>query len=79
MSDLNNDKMNNDDNFINIISSNHRILFPLEMKWQPKEDITSYELALCMQYLFRLSGVMPNEIDMNEPHFRHFEIINHNK
>lgn len=28
---------------------------------------------------FRLSGVMPNEFDMNEPHFRHFEIINHNK
>jgi hypothetical protein len=61
---------------ISIISS-IQPLQPLIMSWKPKEDITSYELALCLQYINRY--VMPYEIDINLPHLRHFEIINPNR
>ncbi len=57
----------------------HKILMPLEMTWQPKKDITAYELSLCIPYLLRQSGIMPHEIDVNLKHFRHFKIINHNQ
>ena len=52
----------------NIISNENvtRFLMPLEMRWQPKEDITAYELAKCLPYLLRNSYVMPFEIDTNE-------------
>ena len=49
------------------------------MRWQPKEDITAYELAKCLPYLLRNSYVMPFEIDTNENHFRHFVINDPNK
>jgi hypothetical protein len=52
---------------------------PLEMRWRPKEDITTYELAKCLPYLLRYNGTMPYEIDKTENHFRHFEIIDHNR
>jgi hypothetical protein len=55
-----------------------QILMPLQMEWQPKEDITIYELALCMQYLGRYSAVMPYEVDTNDKHLRHFKITDHN-
>ena len=44
----------------NIISNENvtRFLIPLEMRWQPKEDITAYELAKCLPYLLRNSYVM---------------------
>lgn len=51
---------------------------PLEMRWQPKEDITTYELAKCLPYLLRQYNTMPYEINKSENHFRHFEIIDHN-
>lgn len=56
-------------------------ILPLEMRWRPKEDITTYELAKCLPYLLRhgYDGVMPYEIDQTEEHFRHFEIIDHNQ
>lgn len=65
----------------NIISNENvtRFLMPLEMRWQPKEDITAYELAKCLPYLLRNSYVMPFEIDTNENHFRHFVINDSNK
>jgi hypothetical protein len=53
-------------------------IYPLEMRWKPKEDITTYELAKCLPYLLRSSGIMPYEIDKTENHFRHFDIIDHN-
>jgi len=55
-----------------------KFILPLEMRWQPKEDITTYELAKCLPYLLRYNGTMPYEIDKTENHFRHFEIIDHN-
>lgn len=56
-----------------------KILSPLEMEWQPKEDITTYELAMCLPYFFNTPGVMPYEVDMELPHFRHFKITDYNK
>lgn len=54
-------------------------IMPLQMKWQPKEDITTYELAMCLPYVFRIHAVMPYEVDMELKHFRHFKIKDHNK
>ena len=53
-------------------------MLPLEMRWQPKEDITTYELPKCLPYLIRCNPIMPYEIDKTEIHFRHFDIIDHN-
>ena len=61
------------------VSGNFKMLLPLQMEWQPKEDITTYELAMCMPYFFRKHGVMPYEVDTALPHFRHFKISDHNK
>lgn len=63
---------------IRTAESSNRMLLPLEMIWQPKEDITPYELAMCLPYLFRHRGVMPYEVDKSLPYFRHFKIIDHN-
>ena len=60
-------------------STGTKFILPLEMRWQPKEDITTYELAKCLPYLLRYNGIMPYEIDKTENHFRHFEIIDHNR
>lgn len=56
-----------------------KFILPLEMRWQPKEDITTYELAKCLPYLLRHNSIMPYEIDKSENHFRHFDIIDHNR
>ena len=56
-----------------------RLIQPLQMIWNPKEDITTYELAICLTYIFRPYSVMPNEVDLSHPHFRHFDIINPNQ
>ena len=61
-----------------VSTSTFRIILPLEMIWQPKEDITTYELAMCLPYLFRNHGVMPYEVDKSLPHFRHFKITDRN-
>lgn len=50
---------------------------PIEMIWQPKEDITAFELANCLKYLFRYN-IMPWEINTSELYLRHFKIIDHN-
>ena len=59
-------------------SHSSRFMIPLEMKWMPEEDITTYELAKCMPYLTHRGPIMPYEIDKNETHFRHFVIIDDN-
>ena len=56
-----------------------RIVQPLEMVWSPKEDITAYELAKCIPYLLMGRFVVPYDINISEPHFRHFNIIDWNK
>ena len=56
-----------------------KFIEPLQMIWQPKEDITTYELAKCLPYLLHNNMVMPCHIDQSEKHFRHFKIIDRNK
>jgi hypothetical protein len=56
-----------------------RFVMPLEMRWEPKEDITTYELAKCLPYMIGRGSVMPHMIDKTETAYRHFKIIDHNK
>jgi hypothetical protein len=56
-----------------------RILLPLEIRFEPKEDITTFELAKCLPYLLNRHGVMPFQVDKTENHFRHFVITDHNR
>jgi hypothetical protein len=72
------EKIQGDEKFIPLDITN-RILLPVGMIWKPKEDITTYELAMCLPYLFRHCNVMPYEIDESLSYFRHFEFIDHNK
>ena len=71
-------KESNSNELYTVLGTGSNILMPLQMEWQPKEDITTYELALCMQYLVRHSAVMPYEVDTNDKHLRHFKITDHN-
>ncbi|MDY0389095.1 MAG: hypothetical protein RBT65_18630 [Methanolobus sp.] len=65
-------------NIADVCHSIFRFTLPLEMIWQPKEDITTYELAMCLPYFLRQHGVMPYEVNKSTPHLRHFKIIDHN-
>ena len=60
------------------ITSSMKFIHPLSMIWKPKEDISTYELAVCLPYLLRHTHIMPYEVDKNETHMRHFEIIDPN-
>ena len=63
-----------------IISEHYRlnhIRLPLQMNFKPKEDITAYELALCLEHLFAIT--YPYNINEQDSYLRHFEIINPNK
>lgn len=55
-------------------TTNNRITVPLEMIWQPQEDITVYELALCLPYFYTHCAIMPYNIDKSLYHLRHFYI-----
>lgn len=78
MSTEKSNKESNSNELYTVLGTGSKILTPLQMEWQPKEDITTYELALCMQYLVRHSAVMPYEVDTNDKHLRHFKITDHN-
>jgi hypothetical protein len=56
------------------------IILPLQVSWEPKEDITTYELALCLPFFLR-GHIMPYEIDLKipPPFARHFKIVDPNK
>ena len=78
MSTEKSNKESNSNELYTVLGTGSKILMPLQMEWQPKEDITTYELALCMQYLVRHNAVMPFEVDPNDKHLRHFKITDHN-
>lgn len=61
-----------------IFSGSTRLIMPLIIEWQPKEDITTYEIALSMPYLLT-SRIMPYQVDLDLPHFRHFKITDPNQ
>jgi len=74
-----NQKENSNELYTVLDTGTFKVTIPLEMEWKPKEDITTYELAMCLPYFFRTHGVMPYEVDMELKHFRHFKITDHNK
>jgi len=78
MSTENSNQESKSNELYTVLGTGSKILMTLQMEWQPKEDITTYELALCMQYLVRHNAVMPYEVDINDKHLRHFKITNHN-
>jgi hypothetical protein len=53
---------------------------PLQVEWDPKEDITTYELAKAMPYLLS-NGlyIMPGMWPEGEPFTRHFNVYNPNE
>jgi len=55
-----------------------KFVSPLIVSWYPKEDITVYELALCLPF-FSKRHIMPWEIDLSQPFTRHFNIVDPNK
>lgn len=62
--------MNENENRVVHNNTVHEILLfkPRKYEWRPKEDITAYELALCLPYL--LGGTL--EKDESIPFHRHF-------
>ena len=78
MSTEKSNKESNSNELYTVLGAGSKILMPLQMEWQPKEDITTYELALCMKYLVRYNAVMPYEVDLEDKHLRHFKITDHN-
>lgn len=56
------------------------LLRPLGISWQPKEDITTYELAMCIPILIMsmTRPIMPYDVK-SEPYMRHFTIHDPNK
>ena len=74
--------MENDELNVNsglIIGDAVRFNLPLQMEWNPKDDITTYELALCLPILMMRHPIMEWMIgDLNQPHLRHFNITNPN-
>lgn len=55
------------------------IVKPLQLEWKPKEDITTYELAMCLPFFIFNRCIMPYDVDESLPHFRHFKITDPNK
>lgn len=56
---------------------------PKEYRWQPKEDVTAYELALCITILICVTADKGRTYDyekaiqeLPESARRHFEVVN---
>jgi hypothetical protein len=64
--------------YTSVVSSPLKIVQPLQMTWDPIEDITAYELAKCIPFILRSRVVMPSEVDKNAPEMRHFKIVDPN-
>jgi len=70
-------------NWVSTNSSNSNwssLVLPLQMDFQPKEDITTWELAQCLKHTQR--PTLPHElddVDIENSYLRHFKITNPNK
>jgi len=56
-----------------------QVLVPLDITWDPKEDITTFELAKAIPLLTSNGYIFPNQLNMKESYLRHFKIIDPNK
>ena len=63
---------------IDNIATRMQAIQPLRLSWNPKEDITTYELALCLEFLTFNRFVMPYDFDKDAPYARHFEMYDPN-
>lgn len=52
------------------------IVIPYRLIWKPKEDITTYELAMCLPYF--LGKTLTKNDDLSPSYFRHFIIKDRN-
>jgi hypothetical protein len=52
---------------------------PLQLKYEPKDDITTIELSKIMILLFGNVGVYPDDPKLKESYMRHFVITDPNK
>ena len=50
----------------------------LDLRWDPKEDITTFELAQCLPFLLRPMAVMPHEFDKDAEYARHWHVFDPN-
>lgn len=66
-------------NFIYNNGTTSEILLPLKLQWEPKEDISTYELSLCLPFLLRFSAVLPYEFNKTAAYARHFVVFDPNK
>lgn len=49
---------------------------PLNVKWNPKEDISTFELAQALKILLQYRGLMPDEFNaLPDTVKRHFQIL----
>lgn len=62
---------------INNIGS-HKIELPLCVDWQPTSDITAYELAKLIPFLFRARPIYRHDLPSDESLLRHFFITDPN-
>lgn len=50
---------------------------PVQLRWEPKQDITTFELAQCLPIL--LAGhsvhIYPGDARLEEEFMRHFQVI----
>ncbi len=44
------------------------------LSWNPKEDITAYELAKIVPILTGMVIISPEEVESNPSHLRHFDV-----
>lgn len=73
---MNDNELNINNGILTYDGSGMTGIIPLEIHWNPKEDITVYELAMCISYINQPYPIMPYMIDIDLPHFN---IIDHNK
>lgn len=64
--------------YTSVVSTPIKMVQPLQLTWDPKEDITTYELAKCMPFLLDHRSIMPYLVNKNAPEMRHFKIVDPN-
>lgn len=56
-----------------------KIIQPCSYRWDPKEDITTYELAQAVPYLIGDGLFLPGQYDLSQSFWRHFKIHDPNQ
>lgn len=62
-----------------IVINNVPFKAPLMLIWKPKENITTFELAMSFPIMMGYRMIYEDSEELKESYFRHFEITNPNK